>query len=767
VPRRRPSLEFNLRERIDEQYTVIEKHRGGMSVVYIVLDEFSQKRFAVKTLKEEMLDDRTAIDRFAQEARTWMNLGRHEHIVEAIIYREIQGQPFLFLEYVEGVNLGTLIDAEEVLFPPQVINYALQVCEGMEYVHSAQVGPGDSGVIHRDLKPANILINRRSQVKITDFGLAKVYGVSTTLTDVGMGLGTYVYMPPEQFLDAASADRTSDIYSFGVAMYRALTGHHPVRGQSVGKLIHAILETEPTPLTELREDLPPELEDVVLRCLRKKRDERFADFACLREALVAVQDVVEKEYDSAEVLLCERCGYRTTHDYGACPICADLMLRPDRGEPIPGDAREADPEPPEPEPDPPTADIAAVQTLYAQALQYRSEGLLRQALETLREAMALRSGDTEVRTLLDEVALELARSRAKDKQPSYNWPMFRGNITRSGVTPEAVVPPLMRRWQYDAGDWILGSPSVANGMVFVGARIERGGKFGRLCALKAKSGELVWDLETSYEINTGPCVARGERIYVGAHRQMLCLDSRDGSHIWGMMADDLIETSPGLYGGMLYFADRSGNIYGVHSQDQQVVWKQNVGMAVYSSPAVWEGALYVGANDYLVRAFEAKTGESLWEFATGGEVLSSPAYVDGVVYAGSCDHRLYALDARTGAKRWEFQTGGEIHSSPAVCEGTVFVGSRDHCIYAVDARTGKRKWSFHTGDWVNSSPAVSGGTLYCGSHDGKLYALEVESGVCLWEYKTGGEVWSSPAVSQRSVFVGSGDGSVYAFRSRG
>ncbi|MCD6359700.1 MAG: serine/threonine protein kinase, partial [Armatimonadetes bacterium] len=182
-------------------------------MVYIVLDDFSQKRFAVKTLKEEMLDDRTAIDRFAQEARTWMNLGRHDHIVEAIIYREIQGQPFLFLEYVEGVSLGELMDAEETLFPPQLLDYALQVCAGMQYVHNAPVGPGESGVIHRDLKPANILINRHSQVKITDFGLAKVYGVSSRLTDAGMGLGTYVYMPPEQFLDAASADKTSDVYS--------------------------------------------------------------------------------------------------------------------------------------------------------------------------------------------------------------------------------------------------------------------------------------------------------------------------------------------------------------------------------------------------------------------------------------------------------------------------------------------------------------------------------------------------------------------------
>ena len=736
-----------------------------MSVVYIVLDDFSQKRFAVKTLKEELLDDRAAIDRFAQEARTWMNLGRHEHIVEAIIYREIHGQPFLFLEYVEGVSLGALIDAEDMLFPPQVVQYALQVCAGMDYVHSAQVGPGDSGVIHRDLKPANILINRRSQVKITDFGLAKVYGVSTRLTDAGMGLGTYVYMPPEQFLDAASADKTSDIYSFGVALYRVLTGHHPVRGESVGKLIHNILEAEPQPPRELRPDLPPELEDIVLRCLRKKRALRFESFARLQEALVAVQGIVEKAYEDTPALLCERCGYRTTFNYGTCPVCAATMLRPERTEVPPGtDA--GGPDHPEPEPEPPTADIVAAEQLYVQAVQLRTEGRLREALDALRQAMELRPDDTEARSQLDEVALELARNRARDKQPAYNWPMFRGNITRSGMTPEAVVPPLMRRWQHDAGDWILGSPSVANGIVFVGARIERGGKFGRLCALKARNGELEWDLETSYEINTGPCLARGQRLYVGAHRQMLCLDSRNGRRVWGMMADDLIETSPGIYGDMLYFADRSGNIYGLDAEQRTVAWKHAVGMPVYSSPAVWEGQLYVGSSDYQVRALQARTGQVLWEFTTGGEVLSTPAYVDGMVYVGSCDRRLYALDAATGAKRWEFQTDGEIHSSPAVSEGLVFFGSRDRRIYAIEARTGRRRWHFETGDWVNSSPAASGGTVYCGSHDGKLYALEIESGVLLWEYQTGGEIASSPAVSQRSVFVGSSDGSIYAFRSR-
>ena len=90
-------MEYQVGDKLDNQYVIVEKHHGGMSTVYVVQDEFSNKRFAVKTVRESLLDDAQAVQRFAEEGRTWMKLGRHEHIVEAIIYREIERQPFLFL----------------------------------------------------------------------------------------------------------------------------------------------------------------------------------------------------------------------------------------------------------------------------------------------------------------------------------------------------------------------------------------------------------------------------------------------------------------------------------------------------------------------------------------------------------------------------------------------------------------------------------------------------------------------------------------------
>ncbi len=313
-------MEFQLTELIDGQYKVVEKHRGGMSIVYIVLDEFSHKRFAIKTVKEELLEDRVAVERFCEEAKTWMNIGRHTHVVEAIIYRDINEQPFLWLEYVDGSDLKKLIESEKRLFAPQVVTYALEVCEAMAYVHTADVR-GQQGVVHRDLKPANIMLERRMGIKITDFGLAKVYGKAREMTDVGVGLGTYLYMPPEQFLDAASADATSDVFSFGASMYTALTNQPPVSGDTVGAIINSILSKTPASPSEVDDQVPSELSDVVMRCLAKARGERYSSFEELAAALRTVRPAVDMALKGVEVRKCQGCGHTTTHGYRVCPIC--------------------------------------------------------------------------------------------------------------------------------------------------------------------------------------------------------------------------------------------------------------------------------------------------------------------------------------------------------------------------------------------------------------------------------------------------------------
>ncbi|MHB8993753.1 MAG: outer membrane protein assembly factor BamB family protein [Armatimonadota bacterium] len=754
-------MEFQLRDKIDNQYRVTEKHFGGMSIVYIVLDEFSQRRFAVKTLKEELLSDRTAISRFSAEARTWMNLGRHDNIVEAIIYREIDGQPFLFLEYVEGANLQMLVDVEHQLFPPQLTRFMIQVAEAMIFVHNARVGPGEMGVIHRDLKPANIMLTREAVVKITDFGLAKTYGMPSGHTDVGVGLGTYLYMPPEQLLDASSADKTSDIYAFGVTFYAAITGRTPIQGKSVGQVVRNILNQEPIRPGQLVAGVPPELEDIVMRCVAKRREERFQTFEELLDALLVAQEVVNAVHSGRDGLrTCRGCGYVTNHSHQACPICANSFeLGGCSTAPAVTVEETSSAEPAEASPE-----LEAVAVLLETARQWRGQGDLQRAVNVLRQAMAIAPGHVEARRELDELVLEVARRKPKGPTKAYNWPMFRGNITRTGYTPEVLAPPLQRRWQYKVGEWVLASPAVSNGIVYVGGRVNRPALQGRVVALQADRGELLWDLDAPNEILLSPCVLGGNLLFVASHNWLMALDTRTGRRLWDFTASSPITASPVAWQNMVYLGTENGTVYALHAQSGQRIWTFGAEMGVYSSPLIWENSAYFGSGDHRLYAVDIANGSLQWEFMSANEISGTPLFHRGRLYVGSTDYRLYCLDYTTGRRVWEFATAGPVTSSPAAWQDTIYVGSRDRNLYAVAADTGARKWHFTAGDWIDSSPAVSGRTVYFGSHDSKLYGVEAEAGILLWEYATDGEIASSPAISGNRLVVGSNDGNVYCFR---
>lgn len=764
-------MEFQLTDLIDGQYRVVEKHRGGMSLVYICLDEFSQKRFAIKTIKEDYLEDRAAVDRFCEEAKTWMNMGRHPHVVEAIIFRDIAAQPFLWLEYVDGSDLQKLIATEKRLFPPQVIRYALHACEAMSYVHSAEVR-GQKGVIHRDLKPANLMIDRRDGMKVSDFGLAKVYGHTRGLTEGGMGLGTYLYMPPEQFLDAASADATSDVYSFGACLYTALTEKPPVSGDTVGAVINSILSRTPPEPCTIVSDVTPRLSALVMKALSKPRDARFQSFEEFRQALLEAEPEVDQTLAERETRRCNGCRYMTLHAYRACPVCgSQFSVAPYRelagpAEAVPAAgapaAQAAAPAPGAPVA-PPTPEA---QELFTQAMLQYEEGRLRQALVLLRDAIEKDPTHQEARARLDAIALELARQRSTTQQRAFNWTMFRGNVTRTGFTPEVLAPPLRRKWQTRVGDWVISSPAVVNGMVYVGSFVDRPGRHGRITALRAEDGKEIWAVEFPHAIVSSPALLEGRVLYAGCQNSLVAMDARTGQRLWEFTTVGEVVCGAAAWRRAVFFGSCDGRLYAIHPQSGQQMWAFRSRGEIFSSPAYWNGTVYVGSSDHRLYAVNATTGRLVWEFTTAGEIPAAPAFAEDRVYVGSADHRVYCVDAPTGQRLWEYQTENEVHSSPAVREDALYIGSRDNFVYALEARSGRLLWRFATGDWVHCSPLVSANFVYCGSHDKKLYAIEAETGVLLWEYETAGEVQSSPAASGGSLFVGSNDGYVYAFRGQ-
>ncbi len=747
-----------------------------MSLLYVTVDDFSQKRFAIKTIKEESLNDRQMVNRFAAEARTWMNIPYHNNVVHAILCRDLNSQPFLILEYIEGTDLQALLDNERPLSVPQVLDYAVQFSGGMAHVHNSSPPGSSFGIVHRDIKPGNVMITRGGVVKITDFGLAKAYGTSTRLTPSATGMGTYTYMPPEQFVDAGSADKTSDIYSFGVVLYQMLTGVVPFGGKSLGALMHSIINDRPVRPRKRNPDIPKPLERVILKCMAKKRDERFQGFEEIEAELVAIQAALP---EGLARLACAACGFQTKQKYPTCHVCSGHMRPLSGEEPKPDEsdlfatvAIGADGEMavaeggtgPSASTAPPAGDA---ESLYREGVALREAGSLRHALGKLRAAHEADPASTTIRAQLDEVALAYAHSKRKKAADTktYNWPMFRCSVVRTGYTPEHVLPPLGQRWQTNLGQWIFGAPAISDSTVFVGARQEEAGRYGRLCALDRK-GNITWEVVVSYEVNSSPAVLEGSRLFIGLERRLACLDTGTGRTIWELPTHDIVQSSPAIWRGMVYVGSQDGHLYAADAQTGRRRWAFPTEMGILSSPAVWKDRVFIGSRDHRVYALRAADGALLWDFMTGDEIVSTPAYAKDSIVVGSLDHRVYCIDAASGKKRWEFHTAGPVDSSPAVAGKTVFIGSRDRNIYALDLATGERRWSFETGDWVQSSPAVSGGVVYCGSHDGSLYGLETDTGAQVWKWELGGEVRSSPAVSGSTIVVGCNDGCVYCFNER-
>jgi tetratricopeptide (TPR) repeat protein len=279
---------------------------GGMGTVYIVYDHELREAFAAKTFQDELFRRNPMVaGRFTQEALAWTRLDRHENIAQARFVENIQGKPFLFLEYVSGGDLsdwvGTPRLSEDL---PQVLRFAIQFCDGMSHALSKGIQA------HRDIKPQNCLITQDHTLKVTDFGLAKVFdearplgaagreveaanapGLSIGATRTGTGAGTPPYMAPEQFDDAKHVDVRADVYSFGVMLYEMLAGRLPFQGRTWQELERQHKTQPPPPLVSCHSSLVT----VVQTCLAKAPAVRYANFAVLRARLAEIYESLTGE----------------------------------------------------------------------------------------------------------------------------------------------------------------------------------------------------------------------------------------------------------------------------------------------------------------------------------------------------------------------------------------------------------------------------------------------------------------------------------------
>jgi serine/threonine protein kinase/tetratricopeptide (TPR) repeat protein len=250
-------------------YCVLEKiEEGGMGIIYKAEDTKLKRRVALKFLPHKLTSDEEARQRFKREARAAAALN-HPNIVTVYEIGEHEGQVFIAMEYVDGKTLKELISANPLPIT-QVIDIAAQIAEGLSAAHAKDI-------VHRDIKPQNILIDKEGRVKILDFGLAKLKGVSS-LTKESSILGTVHYMSPEQTM-GREVDHRTDIWSLGVVLYEMLTGELPFKGDYEQAVIYSILNENPRFPASMQKCIPIPMENIIAKLLEKSPDNRFQEAA--------------------------------------------------------------------------------------------------------------------------------------------------------------------------------------------------------------------------------------------------------------------------------------------------------------------------------------------------------------------------------------------------------------------------------------------------------------------------------------------------------
>jgi len=265
--------------------------RGGMGTVYSAVHEKTGQPVAVKLISDSVADEPKFRRRFDAEIKSLQCLS-HPGIVRIYGFGEEQGHLFYSMELVQGDSLQKVIRREKRLEWRPTLDVAIQICAALKHAH-------DIGVIHRDLKPANLVVSPQWDIKLVDFGIAKIFGDSNTV--VGSLLGTADYMAPEQATSEGITQRT-DLYALGSVIYAMLSGRAPFTGKSVTQVINALQRDRPVPIDLIQPDLPEELVELTHQLLEKEPENRpptalavMNRLKAMRAGLERVQTVVSEK----------------------------------------------------------------------------------------------------------------------------------------------------------------------------------------------------------------------------------------------------------------------------------------------------------------------------------------------------------------------------------------------------------------------------------------------------------------------------------------
>ena len=586
---------------------------GGMGSVYRARDlHFPNvvKLVAVKEMINSAPDPlvrQTIVQNFEREANLLATLN-HPAIPRIYDYFSLDDRSYLVLEFIHGKDLEAVIgDSNGFLPEDQVISWAVQLCDVLNYIHGHKPDP----IIFRDMKPSNVMINHNGDVVLVDFGIAKTFQSGQK----GTMIGTEGYSPPEQYRGEATP--LADIYSLGATLHHAITRRDP--------RLEPPFSFAERPIRRINPNVSMEFEAVVNTALQYNPNDRFSSTAAMKDALLNVARKTGTLDKVAAALPVSSGGvkplwtFKCEDEIRGTPAlhqgmlfigCYDnnlYALNAADGQFQWKYATEGG--------------IVARPTVYDNNVIFGSE-------DHRLHVVSVRSGKV-VWTYYTEGEI-YSSPRIADGHiffGSDDQDMHAVNVTSGRA-----------KWKFATDAPIHSTPLVANEMIFFGT--ESGGFY----AIDFR-GEQKWRFQSKRAVTSSPII-KGQAVYFSSvDGTLYALDSKNGWPIWKFRMGKGSISSPTLADDFIFVGAADGFIYCVDTRNAKEVWRFHTENQVSGSPVIYKDSLYCGSIDGSLYCLEYRTGRLRWKFETQAAITGSPVVFDDIVYFGSTDHQVYALFA--------------------------------------------------------------------------------------------------------------------------
>jgi len=586
---------------------------GGMGSVYRARDLHFPNVVKLVAVKEminmapDPLVRQTIIQNFEREANLLATLS-HPAIPRIYDYFSQDNRSYLVLEFVHGKDLEAVInDAAGFLPEDQVISWAVQLCDVLDFLHGHKPDP----IVFRDMKPSNVMVNHNGDIVLVDFGIAKTFQVGQK----GTMIGTEGYSPPEQY--RGEATEAADIYSLGATLHHAITRRDP--------RLEPPFSFAERPVRRINPNISTDLEAVIATALQYNPADRFPSAEKMKDALLGVArktgalgritSTIAPKVDSIKPLWVFKCE----DDVRSTPVlyqgtlfvgCYDNNLYALNAADGQFQWKYA-------------ADggIVSRPALYDGNIFFGSEDQRLHVVST-RSGKVVWTYYTEGKVRSSPRIAEGHIFFGSDDQTLHAVNLNSGRLA----------------WKFVTDDPIHSTPLVAHDLVYVG------NEGGMLHAIDFR-GEMKWRFQAKRAITSSPIASKQGVYFASVDGTLYALDGKNGWTIWRFRLGKGSVSSPALAEEFIFLGAADGFIYCVDTRSAKEVWRYRTDNQVSSSPALYKDSLYCGSVDGSLYCLEYRTGRLRWKFTTQGQIIGSPLVFDDIVYFGSTDHQVYALFA--------------------------------------------------------------------------------------------------------------------------